>query len=70
MDKKDNKNNVTTLPFIKTSDEETKILLESEGCNLIDFSNGVWTFINTSNQKIKFSEEVSEKIVYTNMLCI
>lgn len=53
--------------FIKTSDEETMQLLKSEDFELIDYSNGIWTFIN--NPKITFDNK-NIKITYSNMLAI
>ena len=60
------KNN--SLPFIKTSDEETMQVLKTEGFELIDNNNGVWTFINRSNSKMNFNE--NKKVAFSNMLCI
>lgn len=60
------KNN--SLPFIKTSDKETMLVLQAEGFELIDDKNGIWTFINRPNQKMNFNE--NKKIAFSNMLCI
>ena len=57
-----------TLPFIKTSDHETMNLLKVEGFELIDYSNGIWTFLNCPNKNINF--ENKKNIAYSNMLCI
>ena len=63
------KNKTGTLPFIKTSDKETMKLLTSEGFELINDENGIWTFINCTEKmsKINFEEN---KITYSNLLCI
>ena len=66
MDKKNVK--TTTLPFVKTSDEETMNLLKMEGFELIDYSNGFWTFLNCPSKHE--NSEVKENIVYSSMLCI
>ena len=44
--------------------------MESAGFVLIDFSNGVWTFLNIPNNKVNFSEETNKKIVHSSVLCI
>lgn len=67
MTKKENKN--TALPFVKTSDEETKKLLEREGLKLIDYSNGLWTFLNSPIDIGNLNFE-SGNFVFTNKLCI
>lgn len=55
--------------FVKTKDVETKDLLIANGLQLVNFSNGVYTFLNSSADK--FSEEVNEKnIVRSNILCV
>ena len=65
---KTNKTTNTTLPFIKTSDEITMNVLKAEGFELIDNSNGIWTFINRPSTKYNFAE--NDKIAFSNMLCI
>lgn len=60
----------TTLPFIKTSDKETMENLKLNGFDLIDFNNGIWTFLNCANLKINFDLESNEKINFSNILCI
>lgn len=53
--------------FIKTKDEETRNVLIREGFEMIDFSAGVWTFLNCptkySNTKVD-----SINIVFSNIL--
>ena len=51
--------------FIKTKDEETKDKLVKCGFELIDFSGGVYTFLNSSTMNF---EDV--KIVYSNILSV
>ena len=65
MDEKNTK--IATLPFVKTSDEETMQLLKMEGLELIDYNNGVWTFLNCPKKNTNFE---NKKIAYSNMLCI
>lgn len=66
MDKKENKN--TSLPFIKTSDKNTMEMLKMEGLELIDYNDGIWTFINCISKHVNFDNK--NNITYSNMLCI
>ena len=55
--------------FIKTSDESTAETLKNLNYQQVDFSNGIYTFLNTD--KINFSENIDKsKIQYSNMLCV
>ena len=55
--------------FIKTSDESTAETLRELIYQQVDFSNGIYTFLNTD--KINFSENIDKsKIQYSNMLCM
>lgn len=55
--------------FIKTSDKSTSDTLKKIGFQQVDFSNGIYTFLNTD--KIQFSSDIDKsKIQYSNMLCI
>lgn len=64
---KDMKNNDNTKAmFIKTKDFDTSEVLSKEGFDLVDYSNGTWTFINDMNRPLTFDEN---KIAYSNMLC-
>ena len=54
--------------FIKTKDEETKDKLVKCGFELIDFSGGVYTFLNSST--MNFEKHDDEKIVYSNILSV
>ena len=55
--------------FIKTSDESTAETLRDLNYQQVDFSNGIYTFLNTD--KINFSESIDKsKIQYSNMLCV
>ena len=55
--------------FIKTSDESTAETLRELNYQQVDFSNGIYTFLNTD--KINFSEDIDKtKIQYSNMLCV
>lgn len=53
--------------FIKTKDEDTRNLLVQEGFELIDYSAGVWTFLNCPT---KFADKNinTDKIIMSNML--
>ena len=55
--------------FINTSDESTAETLRELKYQQVDFSNGIYTFLNTD--KINFSENIDKsKIQYSNMLCV
>ena len=55
--------------FIKTSDESTAETLKNLNYQQVDFSNGIYTFLNTD--KINFSGNIDKsKIQYSNMLCV
>ena len=55
--------------FIKTSDESTAETLKNLNYQQVDFSNGIYTFLNTD--KIQFSDDIDKsKIQYSNNLCI
>lgn len=60
-----NKNNTKAM-FIKTKDFETSENLMRDGFNLVDYSNGTWTFVNDMSRPLTFDEN---KIAYSNMLC-
>ena len=52
--------------FIKTKDEDTRNLLIQEGFEMIDFSAGVWTFLNCPT-KYNSSTVDSNKIIFSDM---
>ena len=55
--------------FIKTSDESTAETLKNLNYQQVDFSNGIYTFLNTD--KMQFSDDIDKsKIQYSNNLCI
>lgn len=55
--------------FIKTSDETTAETLKKLNFQQVDFSNGIYTFLNTD--KLMFSDDIDKsKIQYSNMLNI
>ena len=55
--------------FIKTSDKPTADILLNLGFQQVDFSSGIYTFLNTD--KIQFSDDIDKsKIQYSNMLCM
>ena len=52
--------------FIKTADKSTAETLKNLNYQQVDFSNGIYTFLNTD--KINFSENIDKsKIQYSNM---
>lgn len=61
-----NKNNNTKAMFIKTQDQETCENLKVAGFQLVDFTNGTWTFVNNPECLLTFDKN---KITYSNMLC-
>ena len=55
--------------FIKTSDKSTADILLNLGFQQVDFSSGIYTFLNTD--KLMFSDDIDKsKIQYSNMLNI
>lgn len=57
------------MNFIKVKDEETAEKLKNLNFQLIDFSDGIYTFLN--NASFHFSNDIDvTKIKYSNMLCI
>ena len=55
--------------FIKTSDEITAETLKKLNFQQVDFSSGIYTFLNTG--KMQFSDDIDKsKIQYSNNLCI
>ena len=55
--------------FIKTSDKSTADILINLGFQQVDFSSGIYTFLNTD--KLMFSDDIDKsKIQYSNMLNI
>lgn len=53
--------------FIKTADESTAETLRELNYQQVDFSNGIYTFLNTD--KMQFSDDIDKsKIQYSNML--
>ena len=59
-----NKNNKAM--FIKTQDLETSENLKKCGFELINYTDGIWTFVNDSNRPLTFD---NNKIAYSNTLC-
>ena len=60
-----NKNNTKAM-FIKTKDLETSENLKRDGFELVDYTDGIWTFVNDLNRPLTFD---NNKITYSNMLC-
>lgn len=52
--------------FVKTKDRETSKKMQDEGFQLIDESNGVWTFFYDEERPMTFNKD---KITYSNILC-
>lgn len=61
----ENKNNNKAL-FIKTKDFETSEVLKNDGFELVDYTNGTWTFMNNPNRLLTFD---NNKFAYSNTLC-
>lgn len=56
--------------FIKTSDEVTKKKLLEAGLEIINESNGCWTFLNASTPMQFDLKDVDNKIAYSNVLTV
>ena len=55
--------------FIRTADKYTAETLKNLNYQQVDYSNGIYTFLNTD--KMQFSDDIDKsKIQYSNMLCI
>ena len=59
-------NNSKKAMFIKTKDLETSENLKKDGFDLVDYTNGVWTFINDLDRPLTFE---NNKVTYSDMLC-
>lgn len=59
-------NNKNQDMFIKTQDEDTAEDLKKAGFELVDDTNGTWTFMNNPDCPLTFD---SNKVVYSNILC-
>lgn len=53
--------------FIKTKDLETSEILKKEGFEMVDYTNGTWTFVNNLERPLTFD---NNKIAYSDILCI
>lgn len=60
----ENKNNSW---FAKTQDKNTANELIESGFQLVDYANGIWTFMNKPDCKLTFDKN---KITYSNILHI
>lgn len=52
--------------FIMTRDEKVRDILLSQGLELLQQANGVYTFMNSA--KLVFSGDLKDKLVFTNKL--
>ena len=52
--------------FIKTKDEETRNTLVREGFDLVDYSAGVWTFLNCP-KKYNVTNVDKTNVVFSNI---
>ena len=62
-----NLNNKNKANFIKTQDLKTADGLKQAGFELVDCTDGTWTFVNDPNRPLTFDDN---KFTYSNMLCI
>ena len=62
----ENKTQKNKALFVKTKDFETSEILKSEDFELIDYTNGIWTFMNNSENPLMFD---NKQIVYSDILC-
>lgn len=63
-----NKNNVKAM-FIKTKDLETSENLKRSGFELVNYTNGMWTFVNKNDTNCLMAFD-NNKVAYSNVLCI
>lgn len=61
-----NINNKNKAMFVKTQDKDTADNLKNLGFELVDDTNGTWTFMNNPDCPLTFD---NNKIAYSNMLC-
>lgn len=61
-----NKNNTKAM-FIKTKDFEISEDLKQNGFDLVDYTDGIWTFVNDPKRPLTFD---NNKVAYSNMLYI
>ena len=53
--------------FVKTQDLNMAEAMKKSGFDLVDYTDGTWTFINNPNCPLTF---YNYKVAYSNMLCI
>jgi len=53
--------------FVKTQDLTVAEAMNKAGFQLVDYQNGIWTFLNNPNCPIMFD---NDKVAYSNMLCM
>lgn len=53
--------------FVKTQDLNMAEAMKKSGFDLVDYTDGTWTFINNPNCPLTFD---NDKVAYSNMLCI
>lgn len=61
-----NISNKNQAMFVKTQDLITAEGLKKAGFELVDDTNGTWTFMNNPDCPLTFD---SNKVVYSNILC-
>lgn len=61
-----NKNNKNKAMFVKTKDFDTSETLKNEGFQLVDYTDGTWTFVNNIERPVTFD---NDKVAYSDMLC-
>lgn len=54
--------------FVKTSDINTRDGLIASGFVLVDYTDGIYTFVNS--QTINCEKDLKEKVTYSNILTI
>lgn len=59
-------NNKNKAMFVKTQDKDIADNLKNLGFELVDDTNGTWTFMNNPDCPLTFD---NNKIAYSNMLC-
>lgn len=68
---KENKNKNKKTQFIKTSDESTaEMLRKANFTELTETSSTTYCFLNDGKLTFEGNEEISKKIMFTNVLCV
>ena len=56
--------------FIMTTDKNTADKLVAEGFNLVTYRNGQYLFVNCPQKMSSVKNEIKNKVVFTNNMCM